>query len=88
MFHIFPSSFKEAGLEADAPEEGEEYLFNCRPSTQRTITQYYLNQWYVNLFNEAKDQGVVDDITYDGKPKPDLSNSVSFFVEVLFEVVI
>ena len=54
-----------AGLDADAPEDNEEYIFNGRPSNQPTITQKLLNKWYMDLVKEAVDQHVVDVVKYD-----------------------
>ena len=68
LFYIFPFSFKELGLVTDAPGDNEEYIFNSRPASHYRITQTQLNKWYVNLFKEAKNQGVVHGVTYDDSP--------------------
>ena len=65
-----------ASVSADAPVNGEEYIFNCRPITQPTITQRRLNKWYVNLFDKAENQGVVHGITYNRNPDSSLCVSL------------
>ena len=63
---IFHFSISEVRLDCCAPEDGIEYIFNCRPKHQKDITQERLNQWYKNIFNEAKNRGVVDEVVYNG----------------------
>ena len=77
LAYVFPFSFTKAGLDAQAPKKGEEYIFNGRPSKQPTITQERLNKWYMNLLGEAADQHVVDDVKYD----KNIDSSVSFYFE-------
>ena len=58
--------FKEAYLESAIASNEGQYIFNGRPATQQLITQQRLNEWYFNLFKEAKDRMVVHKVTYNG----------------------
>lgn len=39
------------------PQSGDDYIFNCKPSDQKTLQQIHLRQWYLNLFQSAEDNG-------------------------------
>ena len=80
--YIFHFSFTGVWLDSCAPE-GEEYVFNCRPTHQVEISQERLNDWYEILFKEAEQRGMVYDVEYESTDK---TQQVSFYHSVYFGI--
>ena len=76
-------------MAAAVPGDNEEFIFNSRPASHYRITQTQLNKWYVRLFREAKNQGVVYGVTYDESPDlpENLSEPVSFYINITSDIV-
>ena len=51
--------FSTAHIWACPPSEGDDYIFHCHPSEQKIPKPKRLVEWYRNMLERGKDQGVV-----------------------------